>query len=1256
MTSPRPLHPASPQARGTRFDMRPVALALACMGASAPVPAQVLPTWNNFLVRGGAVTVGSGPDHLPLTAGGLPSAAGTMLPITQSSARAIIDWQGFSIGQGHAVNIAQPSATSVLLNRVTGNDLSTIAGSLTANGRVFLVNPNGVLFTGSSTVNVGGLVASTLRMSTSDDAFMAGSEHFEFKQDGLARGVVDNQGGITASGGTVALIGADVRNTGRIVADGATAGLVSADAVTVDFAGDGLTAFKVSPGLYSSVANGGTVQADGGRVVLMATAGSQIAQGVVNTRGIVRADALASRNGEIVLDSGDAAAGVAINGGRISASGGAAGSTGGGISITGRTVLVGPSADASSVIDASGSAGGGSIRLQAAAVAGDARTGAIAISADSRLNADATQAGNGGDIRVLGERTLRAYGSLSARGGPAGGDGGFIETSGGFAVPAGDANNGGIDLAGARVDAQAPAGRSGTWLVDPFDVTIVNGAASGSLTSNPFDPVAASTVQDGDINNALNGGTSVTITTGTTGSVFGGTVSINEGVLINRTSAGAPLTFRIDANRDINAISNLVSIQSSGGPLNVVFNSGQNGQTGGITYNGQILTNGGSVVMTGNSGTSDFCAVCLGPSVIDTRVGQSNGGAGGAVQLAGVRDPAFGFGPVVQLAGTQLFASTGDVSITGIGGQNGTGVSLLSNGQGLGGIFTTAGNITITGVGSAISSSSFVTPGYGVEINGVTLQTVDGGITVHGLRQPRDGDVPQGNGVRIANGAVVTTLGAGNIEITGESQIADSGVFIEGAIPATTAPAVPASRVDGNHDVVLRAASAGGADALAIGGTVRAGNVLDLRPGGVDATGLASDRIGDPITLGGTAASGFAISADELTRITAGTLVAGSNFHAAAIDVVGPLTRTTPLTLQNGEGGSITLGAPVTAPQLGLLSGGDITQAAGATITAGTLTARSEFGNVLLTEPTNKVTLLGGGAAARFEYINADALTLGATSVTGFDAAADAPQVLAFAGAAADRLLVRALAGDLSLAGNVSSTTSADLVAAARFQNLAAYTITGAPWRVWADTWVGETRGGLFGSGVTPNLYHCAFLGLCAVTITPADNHFIYVQQPTATVTIADATRLVGQANPPFVFSVTGLILGDTRAILNGTISTTATSASPVGSYPIDGAFSSPAGYIVKVVPGQLNVVQPQLINFALIQVPAVDVVRDLPTTWLYDRNIGPAPICLATGPLAGDPAQQGADVLAREWSRVRSRPNLTNCVDTERRNGCADF
>ena len=116
-----------------------------------------------------------------------------------------------------------------------------------------------------------------------------------------------------------------------------------------------------------------------------------------------------------------------------------------------------------------------------------------------------------------------------------------------------------------------------------------------------------------------------------------------------------------------------------------------------------------------------------------------------------------------------------------------------------------------------------------------------------------------------------------------------------------------------------------------------------------------------------------------------------------------------------------------------------------------------------------------------------------------------------------------------------------------------------------------------------------------------------------------------------------------------GSLSSPASPLSPPGFYPINGSFTSAEGYAVNVVPGNLSVrVMPDL--------PRPDVLRDTPATWVYDRNVGPPPICFATGPLEGDRASQGGDILAREWSRVRSRPNLSSCVDTEKRNGCADF
>jgi len=217
-----------------------------------------------FLIMSFGVDVYALPFGGVVTAGGASISSGAAsTTITQSTQNAAINWQSFNIGQREAVRFMQPNSNSVALNRVLGSNPSSILGSLSANGKVFLLNPNGVLFGKGAQVNVGGLVASTLNITDGD--FMAGRYQFA----GAGNGTILNQGSITADGGYVALLGANVSNEGVIAAKLGTVALAAGNAVTLDVAGDGLLNVTVNQGIVNAlVQNGGMIQADGGQVLM----------------------------------------------------------------------------------------------------------------------------------------------------------------------------------------------------------------------------------------------------------------------------------------------------------------------------------------------------------------------------------------------------------------------------------------------------------------------------------------------------------------------------------------------------------------------------------------------------------------------------------------------------------------------------------------------------------------------------------------------------------------------------------------------------------------------------------------------------------------------------------------------------------------------------------------------------------------------------------------------------------------------------
>ncbi len=258
----------------TPFKQLPLALMLGTNVAWAELP------------QGGQISAGDGSL----------SYQGNQLNVQQNSDRMALNWQSFSIGKDNKVVFNQPGAESIALNRVLGADVSRIQGAIKANGQVFLLNPNGVLFSPTAQVNTGGLVASTLELSNED--FMAGN--FQFEGDSTA--AVTNQGEINvAEGGTIALIAATIVNEGSLQATAGNVLMGAGRKVILDMGGP--VKLRVDEGaLNTLIEQGGAIRADGGKVLLTARAAGELATSVINHSGITQAQTLSTgENGEIVL-------------------------------------------------------------------------------------------------------------------------------------------------------------------------------------------------------------------------------------------------------------------------------------------------------------------------------------------------------------------------------------------------------------------------------------------------------------------------------------------------------------------------------------------------------------------------------------------------------------------------------------------------------------------------------------------------------------------------------------------------------------------------------------------------------------------------------------------------------------------------------------------------------------------------------------------------------------------------------------------
>jgi len=780
---------------------------------------------------------------------------GNILTITNTPGT-IINWPGFSVAAGEIARFVQQDSSSAVLNRITGQDPSRILGALQSNGRVFLVNPNGIVFGAGARVDVNGLVASTLDIG--NDNFAAGRNVFDAAN--ARAGAIRNDGAITTpTGGRVYLIARSIENNGLISSPRGEVMLAAGHHVELVDSGSPALQVVVSAPADRAV-NLGRIIAEGGSIGIYGA--------LVNQRGLVNADSavrgedgriLFKASGETLLDAGSVTSARGVD-------------HGGSIQVLGDHV--GLAGDA--LVDASGQHGGGTVL-----VGGDfhganpqlANASATYVGAQATIRADAIESGDGGRVAVWSDGATRAYGHLSARGGQQSGNGGFAEVSG----------RGYLDY-GARTDLLAPHGAAGTLLLDPNDITIQAGPVSGSNVPATSPPVtysggpSSSIITVSDLQASLSLGSVTISTAGGTGGPNGGTITVASPLAWNGT-------LRLDAANAI-AINGALSSPAdgflyltSGGAItqtapigvtyliinslgDVLLDSAANmvtnlaahvGDANHLNHNFRFL-NGGALNVFNFSGVSGIG--------IDVSGGYSSGAPDGVISLRTTS------GSITQTPGSLLSAkavyaqadsvvlSEANAVGTVAGHGNSGGFTFTSAGNldagtvdGMTGIQApgTAANLTAAGAitGTVAAGSIVANAGNGISLTTQTSSLAasntggpapisivnTGALTVQNLLQNGTGSITLDNtgALDIAPNAAVSST-SGNVTLTAHSPLMLEG-FIVSNSGAVTLSAGPGG---GSTDVLTInggiATTLGSGIAIATNGpvTLRAGDAINV--------------------------------------------------------------------------------------------------------------------------------------------------------------------------------------------------------------------------------------------------------------------------------------------------------------------------------------------------------------------------------------------------------------------------------------------
>ncbi len=1040
------------------------ALLTLTLAAPATALAQALPT-------GGQVVAGSGVIGSP---------GGGTLAIDQASQSMSIDWQQFNIGAANTVRFNQPGADAVALNRVLGPDASQIMGRLQANGRVFLVNPNGVLFGQGAQVDVGALVASTLNISNTD--FMAGNYRF-LADSASTEGALDaaqdqpasvvNRGRITAAdGGAVALLGGQVHNHGVIQARMGTVALAAGNAFTLDFAGDGLLNVQIDQAAKNAlVDNGHLIQADGGQVLMTAHASDALLQTVVNNTGVIEARTLENREGKIVL-LGDFSGGTVKVDGKLDASA-PDGGDGGFIDTSGAYVQVaddvmvttfapqgktgtwlidptdftiweGNDSQTESGIGAATLSGilndssGGSTNVELVTVESGDDAGDIYVEAavswtssntltliahnDININAEITASGSDAGLSLFAGRNINIGAALSMIG-----DDGFIFASAAGALTVENlarlTTNGSISLQGddaVVVNADLLVNEGGTISLFGGDIA-VNADVTANGDGGYITMSACGGCGNGDID--IDGAVSVDGNGGIIAMMADGTISVRDAVSVHGNN-GQILMFGGD-----------VSIQS-GGSLDVQGSDGEimlaacgdpSCGAGSIEIDGAVSVNGddGTVMMMADG------AISIRDSVLVT-----------------------GEGARIGLLGQDITVQT-DGSLRVEGGEGV--IALAACGD--------CGALDIADV----TPDSHLDPSFGLSMDGVVL--IDGDVSIDGdkgIIAISGGFIQVDSQLAIKGDEGVIALaactddGCGDILINDEVSIKgdDSTIFMMADDGLWVSGDVSIKGNNGNIALLGGELTIGDGSAVNItgdGGKIGASVAEDLvSNGALSVTG----------NHGNISLSGSTVLVNNTVTVTgdAGSIEIG----ACGCDAEGYLAISGDVAVNGKDGtidlsseGSLLLDANLTATAVFMQAGDDIAAVEGSVITADQLDVRSDDGAIALDQGAHRVGMMQASARTGLWFANATDLALGQARVTG-----NGDIAIRTAG---DLTLVEAfdpLGAPLPTSGTVRVHGSGDidLVAGQAFTNTLgadALQVGQGDWRIWSSTPAGDTLAGL---------------------------------------------------------------------------------------------------------------------------------------------------------------------------------------------------